>query len=196
MTCEAEVRDLVALAVARHGHLDIAVANAGIGIAGDVLDLSEADFERVMKVNVSGVFLTAQAAARQMVAQGGGGSIINLGSIAGRRVIPDQLAYCTSKAAVNHLTAGLGVALADRDVRVNAVGPGSINTDLMRNMVMASPESRRMVLSRTPMRRPGEPDEVASVAVFLASDDASYLTGQVIYPDGGRLPLMYTVPVS
>jgi len=196
VTRSGDVRDMVALAVERYGRLDIAVANAGIGFEADFLDLEEADFDRVMRVNVNGVLLTVQAAARRMVAQGGGGAVVTIGSIAGKRIISTQIPYCTSKAAVNHMTAGMALALADRGVRVNAIGPGSTNTELMRDMVFSSPESRRAVLSRTPMGRPAEPDEIASVAVFLASDDASYITGQTLFADGGRLPLMYTVPVK
>jgi len=196
VTDAAQVRDLIALAIERYGRIDIVVANAGIGIAAKVVDITEAEFDAVMDVNVKGVFLTAQTAARAMQKQAGGGAIINIGSIAGKRALPDQLPYCISKAAVNHMTAVMGVALASDGIRVNAIGPGSVNTELMRKMVMASPEQRRTVLSRTPMGRAGEPEEIASVAVFLASDDASYVTGQVIFPDGGRLPLMYTVPVA
>ena len=195
VTRAAELRDLVALAVERYGRLDIAVANAGIAHEADFLDLEEEDFDRVMRVNVNGVMLTCQAAARQMVAQGTGGAIVTIGSIAGKRVIETQVPYCTSKAAVNHMTAGMALALVDRGVRVNAIGPGSTSTDLMRTMVFSSAESRHRVLSRTPIGRPAEPDEIASVAVFLASDDSSYVTGQTIFADGGRLPLMYTVPV-
>ena len=195
VTSGGEVRDMIALAVERYGGLDIAVANAGIGRAADFLELTEEDFDTVMRVNVSGVLLTAQAAARRMVSQGTGGSIVAVGSIAGRRVIPGQLPYCVSKAAVNHMAAAMGVELADRGVRVNAIGPGSTDTELMRNMVFSSPEKRRVVLSRTPIGRPADPDEIASVAVFLAGDDSSYVTGQTIFAEGGRLPLMYTVPV-
>ena len=190
------IRQMMTQAVERFGRVDIAVANAGIGIAADFLDLEEGDFDRVMRVNVNGVMLTAQAAARQMVRQGTGGAIVTIGSIAGKRVIPTQLPYCTSKAAVNHMTAVMALALADHGIRVNAIGPGSTNTALMRDMVFSSPDSRRMVMSRTPLGRPAEPDEIASVAVFLASDDSSYVTGQTIFADGGRLPLMYTVPVK
>ena len=196
VTRSNEVTALIELAVQRYGKLDIAVANAGIGIAAQVVDITEADFDAVMNVNVKGVFLTAQAAARQMQRQPDGGAIINIGSIAGKLALPDQLPYCTSKAAVNHMTAVMGVALAADGIRVNAIGPGTVNTELMRNMVMASEEQRQVVLSRTPMGRAAEPEEIASVAVFLASDDASYVTGQVIFPDGGRGPLMYTVPVK
>ena len=195
VTRSGDIRDLVALAVSRYGRLDIAVANAGIAHEADFLELAEEDFDRVMRVNVNGVMLTCQAAARQMVAQGGGGAIVTIGSIAGERIIETQVPYCTSKAAVNHMTAGMALALADRGVRVNAIGPGSTRTELLQTMVFSSPESRRTVLSRTPMGRPADPAEIASVAVFLASDDASYVTGQTLFVDGGRLPLMYTVPV-
>ena len=196
VTRSGELRDMVALAVERYGRLDIAVANAGIGIEANFLELEEADFDRVMRVNVNGVLLTVQAAARQMAAQGSGGAIVTIGSIAGKRVIPTQIPYCTSKAAVNLMTAGMALALIDKDIRVNAVGPGSTNTELMREMVFSSPEARRTVMSRTPIGRPAEPDEIASVALFLASDESSYVTGQVIFAEGGRLPLMYTVPVD
>ncbi len=196
VTRSGEIGDMVALAVERYGRLDIAVANAGIGHESDFLALEEADFDRVMRVNVNGVMLTVQAAARQMAAQGGGGSIVTIGSIAGKRVIPTQIPYCTSKAAVNLMTAGMALALIDKGIRVNAVGPGSTNTELMREMVFSSPEARRTVLSRTPIGRPAEPDEIASVALFLASSESSYVTGQVIFAEGGRLPLMYTVPVG
>lgn len=90
----------------------------------------------------------------------------------------------------------MALSLAAHGIRVNAIGPGTIATELARNAVMASDEARRRLLSRTPMRRLGEPDEVAAVATFLASDDASYMTGQVVYPDGGRLALNYTVEVD
>jgi len=90
----------------------------------------------------------------------------------------------------------MALSLAPHDIRVNAVGPGTIATELARSIVMVSPEARRKMMARTPMRRMGEPDEVARVALFLASDDASYLTGQIVYPDGGRMALNYTVPVE
>jgi NAD(P)-dependent dehydrogenase (short-subunit alcohol dehydrogenase family) len=100
-----------------------------------------------------------------------------------------------SKGAVNQLTRVMAMSLAPHGIRVNAIGPGTIATELARKAVMGSPEARRKLLSRTPMGRLGEPDEVARVAVFLASEDASYMTGQTVYPDGGRLALNYTVPV-
>ena len=104
--------------------------------------------------------------------------------------------YGASKGAINQLTRVMAVGLAPHRIRVNAIGPGTIMTDLARDSVLRNETATRMVMSRTPIGRFGEPDEVASVALFLASDDASYITGQTIYPDGGRLALNYTVPVA
>ena len=180
---------------ARFGRLDILLNNAGITHACDFLDLDEADFDRVLAVNLRSYFLFGQAAARAMVAQGGGGAIIHMSSVNAVIALPDQVPYVVSKGAVNQLTRVMAMSLAPHGIRVNAIGPGTIATDLARKAVMGSPEARRKLLSRTPMGRLGEPDEVARVAVFLASEDASYMTGQTVYPDGGRLALNYTVPV-
>jgi NAD(P)-dependent dehydrogenase (short-subunit alcohol dehydrogenase family) len=160
----------------------------------DFLEISEADFDAVLRVNLKGVFLVGQAAARVMVERGKG-AIVNMSSTNAVVAIPNQVPYATSKGGVNQLTKVMALALADKGVRVNAIGPGSILTDLLR-VVMSDEAARRKILSRTPMGRCGEPSEVAKVALFLASDDASYLTGQCIYPDGGRLALNYTVPVA
>jgi len=189
-------RRAVEAAVERFGRLDVLLANAGITHAASFLDLDERDFDRVLAVNLRSYFLFGQAAARQMVAQGGGGAIVNMSSVNAVLAIPDQVPYVVSKGGVNQLTRVMAIALAPHGIRVNAVGPGTIATELARNAVMGSPEARRRLLSRTPMKRLGEPDEVAKVAVFLAGDDASYMTGQTVYPDGGRLALNYTVTVD
>jgi NAD(P)-dependent dehydrogenase (short-subunit alcohol dehydrogenase family) len=128
-----------------------------------------------------------------MVKQGKG-AIVNMSSTNAVVAIPNQVPYATSKGGVNQLTKVMALALADKGVRVNAIGPGSILTDLLKT-VMSDEAARQKILSRTPMGRCGEPAEIAKVALFLASDEASYLTGQTIYPDGGRLALNYTVPV-
>jgi glucose 1-dehydrogenase len=175
------------------GRLDVLINNAGIIKTADFLEISEADFDAVLRVNLKGVFLVGQAAARAMVRQGKG-AIVNMSSTNAVVAIPNQVPYATSKGAVNQLTKVMALALADKGVRVNAIGPGSILTDLLK-VVMSDDAARRRILSRTPMGRCGEPAEIAKVALFLASDDASYLTGQCIYPDGGRLALNYTVPV-
>ena len=192
---KAEVDAAVAFAVATFGRLDILVANAGIVHAAEFLDLEEADFDRVLGVNLKGVFLAGQAAARQMAKQGGGGAIINMSSVNAVLAIPNQVPYVVSKGAINQLTKVMAMSLAPLGIRVNAIGPGTILTELAKKAVLGNREAERKILSRTPMGRMGEPSEVASVAVFLASDEASYLTGQTIYPDGGRLALNYTVAV-
>ncbi|HUR60106.1 MAG TPA: SDR family oxidoreductase [Opitutaceae bacterium] len=192
---KADVEKAVAAAVAQFGQLDIAIANAGIVHAAEFLDLEEADFDRVLAVNLKGVFLVGQAAARRMVKQGKGGAIINMSSVNAVLAIPNQVPYVVSKGAVNQLTKVMALSLAPHGIRVNGIGPGTILTDLARKAVLGNRESERRILSRTPIGRMGEPDEIGKVAVFLASDDASYLTGQTIYPDGGRLALNYTVAV-
>jgi NAD(P)-dependent dehydrogenase (short-subunit alcohol dehydrogenase family) len=193
---KADVERAVAATAEAFGGIDILVANAGIVHAAEFLDLEEADFDRVLAVNLKGVFLAGQAAARRMVGQGGGGAIINMSSVNAVLAIPNQVPYVVSKGGINQLTKVMALALAPHGIRVNAIGPGTILTDLAKKAVLGNREAERRILSRTPLGRMGEPAEVARVAVFLASDDASYLTGQSIYPDGGRLALNYTVPVS
>ena len=185
----------LAVTTAHFGRIDILLNNAGITHASGFLELEEADFDRVLGVNLKSYFLFGQAAARAMVAQGGGGAIIHMSSVNAILAIADQIPYVVSKGAVNQLTRVMAIGLAPHDIRVNAIGPGTIATELARKAVMGSPEARTRLLSRTPMKRLGEPDEVAKVAVFLACDDSSYMTGQTIYPDGGRLALNYTVAV-
>ncbi len=193
---KAQVVAAVEEAVTAYGRLDIAVANAGIVHAAEFLDLEEADFDRVIAVNLKGVFLVGQAAARQMVKQGEGGAIINMSSVNAVLAIPNQVPYVVSKGGINQLTKVMAVSLAPHRIRVNAIGPGTILTELARTAVLGNKDAERKILSRTPMGRMGEAAEIGSVALFLASDGASYLTGQTIYPDGGRLALNYTVPVS
>jgi NAD(P)-dependent dehydrogenase (short-subunit alcohol dehydrogenase family) len=181
------------------GGLDILVNNAGIIHTADFLDLAESDFDRVLRVNLKGAFLVGQAAARQMVAQvkagRAPGSIINMSSINAVVAIPNQVPYCVSKGGLNQLTKVMALALAPHGIRVNAIGPGSIMTEILQG-VAKDKEAKRRLLSRTPLGRIGEPEEVAALACFLASQDASYITGQTIYPDGGRLGLNYTVTVK
>lgn len=190
-----EVAALVRGAVRRGGRLDIMVNNAGINISRPALELTDEDYTAVLGVNLNGTFYGTQEAARVMVAQGGG-AIVNMSSMQAILAIPTNVPYGISKAGINQLTRIFAVALAKQNVRVNAVGPGTILTDLTRKGVLSNEDSRRRILSRTPMGRCGEPHEVASVVSFLASDDAAYVTGQVLYIDGGRMPLNYTVPVD
>lgn len=190
-----QVDAAVRAVVDEFGRIDVLVANAGIVHAAEFLDLEEADFDRVLAVNLKGIFLAGQAAARQMVKQGGGGSIINMSSVNAVLAIPNQVPYVVSKGGMNQLTKVMAVSLAPHGIRVNGIGPGTILTELARTAVLGNKEAERKILSRTPIGRMGDPDEIAQVAVFLASDEASYVTGQTIYADGGRLALNYTVPV-
>jgi glucose 1-dehydrogenase len=194
----ADANALIAAASTAFGSIDVLVNNAGIIHAADFLDLAEQDFDRVLRVNLKGAFLVGQAAARQMVAQvkAGrvGGAIINMSSINAAVAIPNQAPYCVSKGGLSQLTKVMALSLAPHGIRVNAIGPGSIMTPMMAT-IATDREAKRRVLSRTPLGRIGDADEVASVAAFLASDAASYVTGEIIYVDGGRLALNYTVPV-
>jgi NAD(P)-dependent dehydrogenase (short-subunit alcohol dehydrogenase family) len=192
----ADVDRLVAHAAEVFGKLDIMVNNAGIARNQGFLDVAEKDFDDVIGVNLKGTFFGVQGAARQMIAQGSGGVIINMSSINALLANPSLATYAMSKGGMNQLTTVAAVALAPHRIRVVGIGPGTILTEMVTQAVFSSDDARRMVLSRTPMGRCGEPSEVASVAGFLASDDASYITGQTIYPDGGRLVLNYTVPVA
>jgi glucose 1-dehydrogenase len=191
-----DVDQLIDAAVGDFGRVDIMVSNAGIIVGADFLDLAEADWDRVLRVNLKGPFLCGQAAARQMVKQGGGGVIINMSSVNGVVAIANQVPYVVSKGGLNQLTKVMALSLAPHGIRVVAIGPGTILTELARSAVMGDEAARRKIMSRTPIGRAGEPEEVASVAAFLASSEASYITGTTIYPDGGRLALNYTVPVD
>jgi len=193
---KADVARVVEAAATRTGRIDILVNNAGITHACDFLDVEEADFDRVLAVNLKSMFLCGQAVARHMVAHGVRGAIVNLSSVNAVLAIANQVPYTVSKGGVNQLTKVMALALAPHGIRVNGIGPGTIATEMARAAVLGSEESRRKILSRTPLGRLGEPEEVAAIAAFLAGDDASYLTGQTIYPDGGRLGLNYTVPVA
>jgi glucose 1-dehydrogenase len=184
---------LVERTIALHGKIDVLVNNAGITSPADFLDYKLEDFERVLRINLTGAFLAGQAVARHIVARRGNGAIVNISSVNGKLALPNQTAYVASKGGLNQLTTVMAIALADRGVRVNGVGPGTIVSDMTRSRVLASDESRRRILSRTPMGRPGEVEEIASAVAFLASDDASYVTGQTLYVDGGRLGLNYTM---
>jgi NAD(P)-dependent dehydrogenase (short-subunit alcohol dehydrogenase family) len=204
LACRADVgsrADCVALmdcAVDNYGALDILVNNAGIVHAADFLELAEEDFDRVLRVNLKGAFLCGQAAARRMVQQapragGGRGVIINMSSVNAVVAIANQVPYSVSKGGVNQLTKVMALALAPHGVRVVGIGPGSIATEMLRSAVLTDEAARQRILSRTPLGRLGEPEEIARVAAFLASDDAAYLTGSTLYPDGGRLALNYVM---
>ncbi|MGI4718594.1 MAG: SDR family NAD(P)-dependent oxidoreductase [Janthinobacterium lividum] len=194
VSLKADVDAMIAATLAAFGQIDILVNNAGVTHAADFLDLTEEDFDRVLRINLKSMFLCSQAAARDMVKRQRG-CIINMSSVNAELTIPNQVPYVVSKGGVNQLTRVSAISLAQHGIRVNAIGPGTILTELARKAVLGSPEARHTILSRTPIGRCGEPEEVASIAAFLASDDASYVTGQTLYADGGRMALNYTVPV-
>lgn len=173
------------------GAVSILVNNAGIAAPGDFLETSLEQFQRVIDVNLTGTFLAVQRAARAMVARKIAGSIVNMSSINAQVAIPSIAAYCASKGGVMQLTKAAALALAPHNIRINAVGPGSIDTEMMAG-VNANPEAMKTVLSRTPLKRVGTPEEIAEVVAFLASAKASYVTGETIYVDGGRLAMNYT----
>jgi glucose 1-dehydrogenase len=193
-----DARNVIAEALGFAGDIDILVNNAGIIHTADFLDIAEADFDRVMRINLKGMFLVGQAAARQMVAQvkagKAPGAIVNMSSINARVAIPNQVPYCVSKGGVDQLTKVMALSLSPYGIRVNAIGPGSIMTDILKSIATDQAAKNRL-LSRTPLGRVADPDEIAAIAAFLASKDASYITGETIYADGGRLALNYTVPV-
>jgi len=199
MSCDVADRGQIVVAIEtaeqRFGRLRIMVNNAGFSLAKDVLEVDTYDMDRLLNVNLKGTFFGTHEAARRMV-EGGCGSIVNMSSMQAMFAIPNQLPYGISKAGINQMTRVFSVALAARGVRVNAVGPGTILTAASSRNVLQNPAARQSVMSRIPMGRLGEPDEVGSVVAFLASDDASYVTGQVIYIDGGRSGLNLTVPVA
>jgi NAD(P)-dependent dehydrogenase (short-subunit alcohol dehydrogenase family) len=189
-----QIDALIAASVAYFGRIDIMLNNAGIALTQDFMSVTEADFDRVMDINLRGAFFGLQGAARVMIAQGEGGVIINMSSINSRMANPAVATYAISKGGLNQVTGTAAVALAPHGIRVVGIGPGTIATEMLNMGFLTSPAQGRMILSRTPAGRLGEPSEVASVAAFLASDDASYMTGQTIYPDGGRMILNYVMP--
>ena len=195
VTQRSAIEALVARTIETYGGLDIMLSNAGIAEPLPFLDITDAQFEHTLAINLRSAFIGGQIAARLMAAQGRGGVIINMSSVNALLAIPGLVAYAVSKGGINQLTKVMAIELAPHNIRVNAIGPGTILTDLARKAVMGNEAARQKVLSRTPLGRGGEPSEVAGVAAFLASRDASYITGQTIYPDGGRLALNYTVPV-
>lgn len=178
---------------AGHGPVSALVNNAGIAMPGNFLDYDLAAFDRVMDINLRGVFVATQRVAATMVEKGIEGAIVNMSSVNAQVAIPAIPAYCASKGGVMQLTKVAALALARNNIRVNAVGPGSIDTEMMAG-VNANPEAYRMAMSRTPLGRSGTAREIGDVVAFLCSEKAGYITGETIYVDGGRLGLNYVMP--
>ena len=192
---KGHVEQLVEKAVQHFGRLDIMVNNAGIAPVVDFLDVTEEMLSRVLDVNLKGAFYGTQAAGRQMIKQGDGGVIINMSSINSGLANPNVAPYAISKGGMNQITSTAAVAFAPHGIRVVGVGPGTIMTDMVAGAFMNS-AGHHAILSRTPLGRYGQASEIAAVVAFLASDDASYITGETVYVDGGRRVLNYVVPVK
>lgn len=201
---KTQVDALVAHVMREHGRIDVLVNNAGIFKAAEFLDVTEQDYDAVLRVNLKGSFLMGQAVAREMAkapprtgADGrpSRGAIVNMSSVNAVLTIPTISTYNLSKGGINQLTRVMALSLAEHGIRVNAVAPGTIATELAARSVLTSEEARRRIMSRTPMKRLGDPCEVADVVAYLASDAATYVTGEIVVVDGGRMTLNYTVPV-
>jgi NAD(P)-dependent dehydrogenase (short-subunit alcohol dehydrogenase family) len=185
----AQVSGCFAQILTEYGRIDVLYNNAGVNSSGSVLDATEDDWDRSFAVNAKGTFLCAQAAAPAMVAAGGG-SIINQGSVAALVGIANFASYCAAKGAVVALTRSMSVDLAPRGVRVNVICPGTVYTPLMEPMLTARgggdmAAGLALTVAKYPIGRLGTPEEIAAVALFLASDDSSFLTGSVLTADGG-----------
>jgi glucose 1-dehydrogenase len=191
----AEIDGIADACVGAFGGVDILINNAGIISRADFLDLTAEAFDQVMAINLRAPFLLTQAVARRMRAQGTGGAVVNMSSINAVLGGPDSLAYCVSKGGLNQLTRQSAIALAPYNIRVNAVGPGTIATEMAAQAGLTG-QGAGAVLERTPMGRLGESSEIAAVAAFLASDEASFVSGQTVYVDGGRLGLNYSLTVD
>lgn len=184
ITDESVVEEAVAQAERQFGRIDVLLNNAGISMNKPTLELSASDWRRAIDINLNGVFYCAQAAARRMVAQGSG-VILNTASMYGLAAAPERAAYCASKAAVVMLTKVLAIEWAKSNVRVNAIAPGYVKTALVDQLVHEGRMDLDALTARTPSGRMAQPDEIAAIALFLASDTASFINGQAIVADGG-----------
>ena len=181
-----DTQRLIETAVERFGRVDVMVANAGISGNVPFLEMDDATWNGVLDVNLTGVFLSNQLAARQMVAQGEGGAIVNIASIMAVQGSPNAANYCAAKAGVVSLTRSAALALAGANIRVNAIGPGFIETN-MTALLRSEAVIGDHLLGQTPMGTFGEPVDVANSALFLACDESKFMTGQTLFPDGGYL---------
>jgi glucose 1-dehydrogenase len=182
-----EVDRTIADVIGRFGQIDVLVNNAGIVRPKNLLEMSEEDFDLVIRTNLKSTFLFTQGVARHMIERGIKGAIVNMSST--------HTAYASSKGGISSMTKAVSLSLAPHGIRVNAIGPGTIETDMTARL-LNDPKSRGSILARTPLGRFGTTADVAGVIAFLASDDAAYLTGQTIYLEGGRMGLNYVMPTA
>lgn len=186
---------MIATSVDAYGGIDVLISNVGVAKRKPFLEPEDDEIALGLKVNLVSMILCGQAAARQMQKQNTPGAIVNMSSVNAVMTMPGFTIYNVSKGGIEQLTRGMAVELAPLGIRVNAVGPGTILSEMSRTAVLSDKEGQRNILSRTPLGRFGEPNEVASVVAFLASEDASYVTGETVFIDGGRRGLNYTVSV-
>lgn len=182
----AEVQNLIESTVKAFGRLDILVNNAGIEKKSAFVDYPLEDFEKILAVNLIGPFQTSQAGARQMIQQGQGGRIINISSVHEDLPMPTNSAYCASKGGLRMLMRTVSVELAKDKITVNNIGPGAVYTPIDAD-IEAKPEIEKMLMGEIPLNRWGKPEEIAGLAVYLASDEAGYITGSTFFIDGGML---------
>jgi NAD(P)-dependent dehydrogenase (short-subunit alcohol dehydrogenase family) len=179
-----EVESLVKVCLEKFGKVDVIVNNAGIGSLGDVLSMSDDVWHRTIEINLSGVFYGIRAAGKIMKEKGIKGSIINMTSILGSVGFEGASAYCASKGGVGQLTRTSALELAPSGIRVNAIAPGFIKTNMTKG-VQEDDKLSKLVNGMTPLGYMGEPDDIANAALYLASDDSKYVTGSILYVDGG-----------
>jgi glucose 1-dehydrogenase len=180
------VQTLIDGAVKAFGKLDIVVNNAGIEKKFAFVDYPFEELQKILAVNLTGPFLVSQAAGRQMIQQGQGGRIINISSVHEDLPMPTNAAYCASKGGLRMLTRTIAVELAKYNITVNNIGPGAVYTPIDAD-IEAKPELEKALMAEIPLNRWGKPEEIASLAVFLASDEAAYITGSTYFIDGGML---------
>jgi len=190
-----QLQNIIEKSVEHFGRIDIYVANAGINDPDHThyLDITPEQYDSIMDVNLKGMFFGGQYAAREMVKQGNGGVIINMSSVNAYLALDSQMVYTTSKGGVQQLTKVQAVALAKNGIKVNAIAPGPIMTDLMKRVASSKPDMDNL-MSRTPIGRIGTPAECGRLAVFLASEDSNFIFGQSIFNDGGRGFQAYPAP--
>lgn len=181
-----QVAKLIDSAVNAFGRLDIVVNNAGVEKKIAFVDYPLEELQKILDVNLIGPFLVSQAAARQMIRQGQGGRIINISSIHEDLPMPGNAAYCVSKGGLRMLARTIAVELAKADITVNNIGPGAVFTPIDAD-VEARPEMEKALMGEIPLHRWGKPEEIAGLAVYLASDEAGYITGSTYFIDGGML---------
>jgi glucose 1-dehydrogenase len=179
-----DVEKMIAQVTAKFGRIDIAVNNAGVEIKKPFLEVTDEEWNRVLNINLYGAFVVHQVAARQMVKQGQGGKLINISSVHEDIPFPEYTAYCASKGGMRMMMRNLAMELAPYQINVNNIAPGAIATPI-NQAVLDDPQAKANAISEIPWGRFGKPEEVAAIAAFLASDDASYVTGSTYYVDGG-----------